>query len=165
MKASNKTVEKLGYIPEAIMLHVPENFFGHGYDEAGFANAGYDEAYKVSYETYSNQREQVFRRFYESMGNGGDEDCFYHFISTCPAKELADGIMHVYVCFRGKVQYKAILVKFMVNEIVDLPTYKHLTPRNWCITTGPVEKPPEDILLKDVWKGARQGFRYTKNIF
>ena len=145
-------------MPEAIMIHVPENFFGHGHNAKMI----------IPYETWANEREKAFRRFYESMGaKSGHDDysCFYHFISSCPGPEVEKNIQYIYICFRGQVQYKALLVNFMRNAIVDLPTYQHLTPRNWCVTTGPVVKPAEPILLKDVWKGARQGFRYTKELF
>lgn len=145
----NPTLKKLGYIPEAIMIHVPEAFFDHK-NEEGFGSSDIE-------------REELFRRFYETMEER--DSCFYHFISTCPSHDIAEHITHIYVCFKGKVQYKAILVKFMRNEPVYDGDYHHPEPRNWCVTTGPVIKPAEDILLKDVWKGARQGFRYTKDIF
>lgn len=37
----NKTIEKLGYFPEAIMIHVPEAFFQHQNGE-GFGETGND---------------------------------------------------------------------------------------------------------------------------
>lgn len=150
-KVKNPTLKKLGYMPEAIMIHVPEAFFKHKNGE-GFGETDSD-------------REEAFRRFYETMHKRSDETCFYHFISSCPATDIAEHITHIYVCFKGKVQYKAILVKFMRNQPVHDGDYHHPEPRDWCVTTGPVEKPKEDILLSDVWKGARQGFRYTKELF
>jgi len=136
----NPTIKKLGYIPEAIMINVPNAFFEHDGKIVG-------------------DRELAFRRYYEWMGTARDkegEGSFYHFISSVPAVET---ITTVYVCFKGYVQYKAILVKFMKNEPVDLPDYKH-PARDWCVTTGPVVKAPEGM----VKKGFR-GFQYTRELF
>lgn len=141
MKSANKkTFQKLGYIPDAILINVPDAFFKHEGKIKG-------------------DREQAFRRYYETMGSlpGLDDDaCFYHFISSIPTIE----VQWVYVCFRGYVQYKAILVKFMRNEPVMLATYQHPRPRNWCVTTGPVIKAPEQISMKGF-----RGFKYTKELF
>ena len=130
----NQTIKKLGYIPDAIMINVPEAFFKHQGKIVG-------------------DREEAFRRLYETMGQRGGDDCFYHFISSVPTVE---DIMHVYVCFKGFIQYKAILVKFMKAEAVDLPSYQH-PARDWCVTTGPVVKPKEPVPQKGF-----RGFRYCR---
>jgi hypothetical protein len=143
---------------DSIMIHVPEAYFGHEFELVSSMR---------SYEQHKTNREHMFRRFYEQMGTveEAEESCFYHFITKVPASPQCDLITTVYVCFLGKVQYKSILVKFIKNEPVMLPNYQHPEPRDWCVTTGPVQKPPHDILLSDVWKGMRQGFRYTHKIF
>lgn len=116
--------------PDAIMINVPEGFFR-------------DTQY----------REESFRRYYESMGKPGNEDgCFYHWISTIPVQDVTT----VYVCFRGKVQYKA----FLVEKIKNGRPRPEWEQRNWIVTTGPVEKPPVDIPQRGF-----RGFRYTKNLF
>lgn len=130
--------KKLLEPPAGIMINVPEAFFKHKGKMEG-------------------DREEGFRRFYESMGRPGDfeDDCFYHFISSVPT--FTD-FTEVYVCFRGFIQYKAILVKFLKNQPVELPGYSHPAPRDWCITTGPVVKAPAGEFPQ---KGF-QGFRYVK---
>ena len=135
----NQTIQKLGYLPDSIMINVPEAFFQHQGKIVG-------------------DREAAFRRFYELMGTSEmpEDSAFYHFISSIPTLE----ILHVFVCFKGFVQYKAILVEFLRNEPVMLADYQHPEPRNWCVTTGPVIKAPEGI----VQKGFR-GFRYCKDLF
>lgn len=137
----NKTIQNLGYIPEHIMINVPEAFFKHDGQIKG-------------------NREAAFRRFYESMGKPGDfeNSCFYHFISSVPTIQVG----HVYVCFKGFVQYKAIVVQFLKNQPVHLQeeNYHHPESRDWCITTGPVIKAPEGLVQKGF-----QGFRYCKELF
>ena len=124
----------------AIMINVLDAFFKHDGKIKG-------------------DREEAFRRFYESMGElpgVNDDSCFYHFISTVPTLE----VQYVYVCFKGKIQYKALLVQFLKNQPVMLPTYQHPMPRNWCITTGPVVKAPFELTQKGF-----RGFRYCKELF
>jgi hypothetical protein len=125
--------------PEAIMINVPEAFFKHKGKIVG-------------------DREKHFRAFYEAMGTSKlpEESCFYHFISTVPTHQ----VNIVFVCFRGFVQYKAIIVEFLKNKPVMLADYQHPKPRNWAVTTGPVVKAPEGM----VQKGFR-GFRYCKKLF
>lgn len=118
--------------PEAIMINVPESFFlqrGEG-------------------------TEEIFRRYYESMGQPGNEGgCFYHWISTCPKHDVTT----VYVCFRGKVQYKAILVDRLKNK----SPFEGWEQRDYVVTTGPVVKPPEEIIQRGF-----RGFRYLyKHLF
>jgi hypothetical protein len=150
--SGNSTIKKLGYLPEAIMINIPTGYFNHLYDEL-------DTTKTLS--EWQNLREKAFRHFYESMGSQIEPDrCFYHFISTCPSADIEPHITSVYVCFRGFVQYKAILVKFMRNQPVMLPDYKHPEPRNWCVTTGPVIKAPSEISIKGF-----RGFRYTEHLF
>lgn len=136
----NPAIKKLGYIPEAILINVPDAFFNHKGKIEG-------------------DREIAFRKFYEQMGKSDNsEDCFYHFISSIPTVEQ---IQYVYVCFKGYVQYRAILVQFLRNQPVMLPGYQHPEPRNWCVTTGPVIKALENNFPM---KGFR-GFKYTKQLF
>jgi hypothetical protein len=124
--------------PEAIMINVPEAFFAHDGKIKG-------------------DREQHFRAYYELMGSQLCQGTtFYHFISTIPKHEVTT----VFVCFKGRVQYRAVLVEFLRNKPVMLVDYKHPEPRNWCVTTGPVVKAPEIIEQKGF-----RGFRYCKMIF
>lgn len=125
-------------IPEAIMIHMPEDYFREG---------GYPE-----------RKLQLFRRFYETMGTGSGEDerCFYHFIGHIPRHP----INRAFICFRGMVQYKAIIVEFLQNKPIKIPGYEHPRPRNWMVTTGPVERAPEGLIQPGF-----RGFRYTKNLF
>lgn len=133
-------IQKLGYVPEHIMINVPIAFFC-------------EES-----ERRSAEKMQSFQRYYEMMGKGiFENDCFYHFISRVPT---LDTITHVYVCFDGFVQYKAILVQFLKNQPVMLHDYRHPEPRDWCITTGPIVKPPFEIKQQGF-----QGFRYCKELF
>lgn len=131
-------MSKLLEPPYAIMINVPEAFFKHNGKIKG-------------------DREEAFRRFYENMGHAAFEhDCFYHFISSIPKHE----VQFVYVCFRGYVQYKALLVQFLKNQPVNLPGYSH-PARDWCVTTGPVVKAPKGEFPQ---KGF-QGFRYSEQLF
>jgi hypothetical protein len=125
--------------PEAIMINVPDAFFKHDGKIKG-------------------DREEHFRRFYECMGTGElpEDSCFYHFISTVPVHEVTT----VFVCFKGHIQYKAIVVQFLKKQPVMLKDYQHPEPRNWCVTTGPVVKAPEGMLQKGF-----RGFRYCKMLF
>jgi hypothetical protein len=128
--------------PEYIMINVPEAFFRHEGKIMG-------------------DREMAFRKFYEGMGSDDPivyGDCFYHFISTIPTHWK--NLIAIYVCFRGFVQYKAIIVDFLKNQPVMLETYQHPDPRNWVITTGPVEKAPPGMIQKGF-----RGFRYTHKLF
>jgi hypothetical protein len=127
-------------IPEAIMINVPEGFFKHDGKIEG-------------------DREEYFRRYYESMGTPQNEaGCFYHFISTIPTHHK--NITTIFICFKGKVQYKAIIVEFLKNKPVMLEDYEHPEPRNWVVTTGPVVKPTKDIPQKGF-----RGFRYCPMFF
>lgn len=121
------------------MINVPEAFFSHKGKIQG-------------------DREKHFREFYESMGTDRlpSDSCFYHFISTIPVHE----VLTAFVCFKGFVQYRAIIVKFLKMEPVFLPSYEHPEPRNWMVTTGPVIKAPTPIPMKGF-----RGFRYTNNLF
>jgi hypothetical protein len=115
--------------PEAIMINIPEAFF-------------------------KEKSEDAFRRYYEGMGHpGGLQDAtFYHWISTVPKHNVT----HVYVCFKGRVQYKAILVEKIKNE----SPFDGWEQRDYVVTTGPVIKAPVEM----VQRGFR-GFRYTKHLF
>lgn len=121
--------------PAAILTNVPKAYFHDGGAPV--------------------MKEAAFRRFYESMGYD-NESCFYHFISGVPVHP----VQHVYICFGGFVQYKAIVVEFLKNQPISLPNFDHPFPRNWMITTGPVVKAPPGM----VQRGFR-GFRYTKHLF
>ncbi len=102
-------------------------------------------------------RELAFRAHYESMGAEVNPDgTFYHFISSIPTHEIE----RIYICFKGMVQYKAFIVEFLRNQPVMLHDYQHPEPRNWVVTTGPVEKAPAGM----VQKGFR-GFRYCDKLF
>ena len=85
-----------------------------------------------------------------------EDTCFYHFISTIPVHEVTT----VYVCFKGRVQYKAIVVQFLRMQSVMLDDYQHPEPRNWVVTTGPVVKAPEGMMQKGF-----RGFRYCGELF
>lgn len=125
--------------PEAIMINVPESFF--------------------SDKSRGPAVEHHFRMYYESMEGGLETAlCFYHFISCVPVH--AKNILHVYVCFRGFVRYRAIVVEFLKNQPVHVGTYHHDEPRDWVVTTGPVVKAPQGM----VQKGFR-GFRYCDKLF
>jgi hypothetical protein len=137
------------------MINVPEAFFKHDFEEA---NLHKNEANKWKIKDWMEAREDMFRRFYETMGSRAEDDCFYHFISSVPTH--SKDITHVFVCFRGFVQYKAIVVEFLKDKAVMLPSYEHPTPRDWVITTGPVVKAPAGM----VQKGFR-GFRYCDMLF
>ncbi len=144
-------------VPDAIMINIPLGFFTHGYDAA--TEKLKNEANRTTELQHRATRETMFRRFYEQMGNytsHSENDCFYHFIGTVPVHPVTT----VFVCFNGFVQYKAIIVEFLRNQPVMLPTYQHPEPRNWMITTGPVVKAPHDIPQKGF-----RGFRYTKMLF
>lgn len=134
-----KLSDRLGYIPDSILINVPNAFFLHEGKITG-------------------DREAAFRRFYEAMGTAelSSDAAFYHFMGAIPTIE----IQHIFVCFKGLVQYKAILVEFLRNQPVMLHDYQHPEPRNWCVTTGPVIKAPFEITQKGF-----QGFRYTKELF
>ncbi len=121
-------------IPEAIMIHMPEDYF---------RESGYPEL-----------KTALFRRFYEAMGTaeGEDDRCFYHFIGHIPRHEVS----RVYVCFHGFVQYKAIIVQFLRDSIGP----GSQVPRNFIVTTGPVEKAPEGMIQKGF-----RGFRYSNHLF
>lgn len=113
--------------PEAIMINVPESFIKeHG--------------------------QAAFRRMYERLGDDHEDDCFYHFISTIPKHEVT----HAFICFLGKVQYKAIVVEYLKNGTpdVDMPT------RNYLVVTGPMIEPPFEIPQRGF-----RGFRYCKMLF
>ncbi len=157
----NSTLKKLGYLPEAILINIPESYFLHGFNMPSYFQAPNNyKRYKKEREQHKARREAAFRRFYETMHKRSDQDCFYHFISSCPAEEIAKNIQFVYVCFQGFVQYKALLVEFRRNQAIDEPNYKHPEPRDWCITTGPVVKAPEGFAQQGF-----RGFRYTKDLF
>ena len=121
------------------MIHVPEAFFRH---------VGAIE----------DDREQALHRFYSNMGKPGPNEfsCFYHFAGALPVHQ----VQHVYVCWRGLVQYKAIIVELLHHQPVMLPDYQHPEPRNWIVTTGPVEQPPHPIPQKGF-----RGFRYTQHLW
>ena len=140
----NATIKKLGYIPESIMINVPYDYFCPDYFT------------RYNIEKVRRDKELAFRRFYETMHTREDA-CFYHLISVVPA---VDTITTVYVCFKGFVQYKAILVKFLKKEVFNLPGFHNECPRNWCVTTGPVVKAPEPIEQRGF-----RGFRYTQELF
>ena len=128
--------------PEAIMINVPNAFFEEKKQPI------------LNWEA----KEKAFRIFYETMGMPGNNEhgCFYHFISTVPVHRVTS----VYVCFKGKVQYKAVVVEYLRNQAVMLDGYEHPEPRNWVVTTGPVIKAPEGMIQKGF-----RGFRYCKNLF
>jgi hypothetical protein len=116
--------------PEALMIHMPEDYFNDGVN-----------------------KEELLRRYYETMGYGNHEaDCFYHFISSIPVHDVT----HVFVCFKGHVQYKAILVDKLRNQ----RPYPDWECRHYLVTTGPVIKAPEGM----VQRGFR-GFRYCRMLF
>lgn len=125
-------------ILDAIMIHMPNAFFKE--------------------EGYPRLKMASFRRFYETMGtaDGDDDRCFHHFIGQIPRQPVS----RVFVCFHGFVQYRAFVVEFIRNKPLILPGYSHPRPRNWMVTTGPVEKAPEGMIQKGF-----RGFRYTKNLF
>lgn len=115
--------------PEYILINVPANFF-------------------------KDNKEEAFRRFYESMGKRDPNACFYHWISTIPVHKK--NLQGVYVCFAGKVQYRAILVDFIKNG----EPFEGWGIRNWMILTGPVVKAPENVIQMGF-----RGFRYCKQLF
>lgn len=119
--------------PEAIMINVPREFF---------------KRYTV----------KQFMKYYESMGQEGLESaCFYHFISSIPvSQDLSD----IYICFLGRVVYKAKIVTFLKNESVTYDSGQVVGPRNWVVTTGPVVKPPKKISQEGF-----RGFRYCNQLF
>lgn len=147
-RQKKQIVEKLGYIPDSIMINVPENFFVHNYSLAC----------PIDKKKWMDRREQAFRHHYEAMGVGeiNEDSCFYHFISSVP---VLDELLYVYVCFRGFIQYRAILVQFLKNQPVMLPTYQHPEPRDWCITTGPVVKAPAG----EFPQAGFRGFKYCSS--
>lgn len=113
-------------IPEAIMIHVPNSFF-------------------------MERSERAFRNYYEHM-HLHKSGCFYHFISTVPVHEVTT----CYVCFHGKIQYKAVVVEYLRNT-KPFPDFEQ---RNWLVLTGPVEKPPHEIPMRGF-----RGFRYTQHLW
>lgn len=123
--------------PEAIMINVPAVFF---------RNEGCPIRKMIH-----------FCRYYEAMGSGHYENAvFCHFISSIPRHQVD----HVYICFAGRVVYRAILVEFQAKTRQPIPELEYPYPKNFCITTGPVIKAP----FKIIQRGFR-GFRYTKNLF
>jgi len=97
--------------PESIMINVPTTFF----EEKGNSMKHWMPALKdmTDYEAGL----AWFRSGYETMGLGNVDswECFYHFISCCPIHEVT----HVFVCFAGEVQYKAIVVEYIKNSVLE----------------------------------------------
>lgn len=112
--------------PVAIMINIPEAFF-------------------------KDHDEMSFRRFYQAMGREPFENAhFNHFISCIPKME----VQHAYVCFKGKVQYKAIVVQYIKDGIPQGLPYAER--RDWLVLTGPVVKAPENIEQRGF-----RGFQYV----
>lgn len=117
--------------PEAIMINVPESFFEEKISQEGF------------------------ERFYHSM-NEREGSCFHHFIATIPVHE----VIHVYVCYRGQVRFRANIAQFIRNGVPDIDDEELMIPRNWVTTCAPVVAAPKVI----VQRGFR-GFRYCEKFF
>lgn len=135
-------------IPEAIMINVPETFFiDKGKYHPVFSKSDYEAGL------------YWFKQHYETMGTElNPEGLFYHFISSVPVHQRY--MTHVYICFGGLVQYKAIVVEFIKQSNCADRGFRNYPVRDWVVTTGPVIKAPEGM----VQKGFR-GFRYCKNLF
>ena len=96
---------------------------------------------------------QRFRNYYESMRNHlNPNGTFYHWISGIPVHTCT----HVFVCFCGKVRYKAIVVEYIRNA----SPFEGWEKRNYLHVTGPVVIAPPGLKQKGF-----RGFRYSPILF
>ena len=121
-----KPVAGVDYEPDGIIINVPQDFLTRkGYTQEGLI------------------------KWYNGMNK--DDRTFYHYIAHIPTVD----VLHVYVCFGGKVQLKARKGAFLRDEVVMGDG-----PRHWVVTCGPVIIAPHEILQRGF-----QGFRYTSKLF
>lgn len=120
--------------PVAMAINVPETYFTEG---EGML-----------------KRRRAFEQYYEAMGTEVLPDgCFYHFIGNIPVHDLLD----VYVCYLGFVRYRARIAGFIRNGHAPYPDSPK---RNYIITTGPVVKAPDGLVMRGF-----RNFRYCQHLF
>lgn len=69
-------------------------------------------------------------------------------------------VLHMYLLIEGKIRVRLNIVEYVLGTAAICWDSKIRQPKYWALCSGPVSRPPTDILRKGF-----QGFRYTEDLW